>query len=97
MTRTLIFSALFCLTAFAQTESAPDDADFRGNIRAHRFDACDYWQNINTDLGRAYACGFRPQTVVVPDAQDVVRELNAALKQIELLEQRVEALEKKVP
>ena len=66
------------------------------HITTHNFSACDWWTNIQTNSGSAYACNIFPQRVSVPDARDVQQALNSAEQRIAALEARVGELERKL-
>mgnify|MGYP003347552210 CR=1 FL=1 len=65
-------------------------------ISGYRFGACDWWNNIQTNMGMNYACGSYPQSITVPDAYDVARALDAAENRIAALEAKIGTLEKQL-
>lgn len=66
------------------------------NISAYRFGACDWWTNIQTNVGFNYVCGNQPQNITVPNAYDVARALEAAENRIAALEAKIGFLEKQL-
>lgn len=93
-----ILLIFMCLSydAFAMEANKVETNNVLANIISANFiDTCSNWTSLRTEYGGyVYVCGYYPSRVQVPDyysTQDVVRELESKISQLESRIQKLEA------
>ena len=84
----ITFAAMYLLVASSTLVAATYDS-----LQTYSFGACDWWQRDNNNTSGMYGCQFRPQTVEVPSASDLIRLLNQYEARVDQLEARIKTLE----
>ena len=94
-----VWTAILSLVLFSSLSLASTDklhSTSLQNISAYRFGACNWWNNVQTNMGMSYTCANYPQNITVPDAYDVAKALDDAEKRIAALEAKVGSLERQL-